>query len=46
MNNPNLSFKKVLPTHSQLKEEDGDDQPMFENQNNQILPDGIDDSVN
>jgi hypothetical protein len=29
LNNPNLSFKKVLPTHSQLQEEDEEELPRF-----------------
>jgi len=44
LNNPNLSFKKVLPTHSQLQEEDEEELPRFgqgENQNQDV-----NDSVN
>jgi hypothetical protein len=32
-NNPNISFKKVLPTHSQLQEEDDEQLPKFGDDN-------------
>lgn len=45
MNNPNLSFKKVLPTHSQLQEEDDEPLPKFGHEDHGVHND-INDSVN
>jgi hypothetical protein len=47
-NNANTSFKKVLPTHSQLQEEDEEELPRFGAQqmlDNQQMHDDINDSV-
>mmetsp|Transcript_448 Transcript_448/g.511 ORF Transcript_448/g.511 Transcript_448/m.511 type:complete len:203 (-) Transcript_448:1374-1982(-) len=43
--NNNLSFKKVLPTHSQLKEEE-DEAPYLGHENNELIHKDINDSVN
>lgn len=44
-NNPNLSFKKVLPTHSQMCEEDEEELPRFGHHQDDPIHQEIDDSV-